>query len=106
VALSVCNCAAPQGLRRPTAGSALACPPYTDAEPLSLRLRPGLEFLFATSGARMRYTTMSSLGWYACGSERPKYPSPPRSGNAFAAAVVTAIADLLFLIALFEWWPP
>jgi hypothetical protein len=38
-----------------------------------------------------------------CGNERPQYPPPPRSGNAFAAAVFAATADLLFLIALFEW---
>jgi hypothetical protein len=30
-----------------------------------------------------------------CGSERPKYPPPPRSGNAFAAAVFAAIPGLL-----------
>ena len=35
-----------------------------------------------------------------CGSERPKYPPPPRSGNAFAAAVFAAIPGLLLLIAL------
>ena len=34
------------------------------------------------------------------GSERPKYPPPPRSGNAFAAAVFAAIPCLLLLIAL------
>jgi len=33
--------------------------------------------------------------------ERPKYPPPPRSGNAFAAAVFAAIAGLLLLMALF-----
>ena len=32
--------------------------------------------------------------------ERPKYPPPPRSGNAFAAAVFAAIPGLLLLIAL------
>ena len=37
----------------------------------------------------------------ACGNERPKYPPPPRSGNAFAAAVFAAIPGLLLLIALF-----
>jgi hypothetical protein len=35
------------------------------------------------------------------GIERPKYPPPPRSGNAFAAAVFAAIAGLLLLMALF-----
>jgi len=35
-----------------------------------------------------------------CGSKRPKYPPPPRSGNAFAAAVFAAIPCLLLLIAL------
>jgi hypothetical protein len=35
-----------------------------------------------------------------CGSERPKHPPPPRSGNAFAAAVFAAIPGLLLLIAL------
>ena len=30
-----------------------------------------------------------------CGSERPKYPPPPRSGNAFAAAVFASIPGLL-----------
>jgi hypothetical protein len=40
----------------------------------------------------------------ACGSERPKYPPPPRSGNAFAAAVVAATADLLFLFGLFGFF--
>jgi len=49
---------------------------------------------------------MVSSGWHACGRERPLYPPPPRSGNAFAAAVVAATADLLFLIALFEWLAP
>ncbi len=34
-------------------------------------------------------------------SERPKYPPPPRSGNAFAAAVFAAIPGLLLLIVLF-----
>jgi hypothetical protein len=33
-------------------------------------------------------------------SERPKYPPPPRSGNAFAAAVFAATASLLLLISL------
>jgi hypothetical protein len=37
----------------------------------------------------------------ACGSERPKYAPPPRSGNAFAAAVLAAIPGLLLLIVLF-----
>jgi hypothetical protein len=32
---------------------------------------------------------------------RPKYPPPPRSGNAFAAAVFAAIPGLLLLITLF-----
>jgi len=36
-----------------------------------------------------------------CGSERPKYPPPPRSGNAFAAAVFAAIPGLLLLFVLF-----
>jgi hypothetical protein len=36
-----------------------------------------------------------------CGSERPKYPPPPRSGNALAAAVLAATADLVLLIVLF-----
>jgi hypothetical protein len=36
-----------------------------------------------------------------CGSERPKYPPPARSGNAFAAAVFAAIPGLLLLIVLF-----
>ncbi|MEA2916376.1 MAG: hypothetical protein QOJ15_8457 [Bradyrhizobium sp.] len=35
-----------------------------------------------------------------CGGERPKYPPPPRSGNAFAAALFAAIPGLLLLIAL------
>jgi hypothetical protein len=35
-----------------------------------------------------------------CGSVRPKYPPPPRSGNAFAAAVFAAIPGLLLLIGL------
>ena len=48
---------------------------------------------------------MVSSGWHACSRERPHYP-PPRSGNAFAAAVVGATADLLLLIALFEWLAP
>ena len=34
-------------------------------------------------------------------SERPKYPPPSRSGNAFAAALFAAIPGLLLLIALF-----
>jgi hypothetical protein len=34
--------------------------------------------------------------------ERPKYPPPPRSGNAFAAAVFAAIAGLLLLMASFR----
>jgi hypothetical protein len=34
-------------------------------------------------------------------SERPKYPPPPRSGNAFAAAAFAVIPGLLFLIVLF-----
>jgi hypothetical protein len=34
-------------------------------------------------------------------SERPKYPPPARSGNAFAAAVFAAIPGLLLLIVLF-----
>jgi hypothetical protein len=33
-------------------------------------------------------------------SGRPQYPPPPRSGNAFAAAVLAATADLLLLIAV------
>ena len=36
--------------------------------------------------------------------ETPKYPPPPRSGNAFAAAVIAATADLLFLIVLFGFF--
>jgi hypothetical protein len=36
-----------------------------------------------------------------CGSERPKYPAPPRSGNGFAAAVFAAIPGLLLLLVLF-----
>jgi hypothetical protein len=35
-----------------------------------------------------------------CDSERPKYPSPPRSGNALAAAVFAAIPGLLLLTVL------
>ena len=35
-----------------------------------------------------------------CGSERSKYPPPPRSGNAFAAAVLAAIPGLLLLTVL------
>src|SRR4029077_7336889 len=34
------------------------------------------------------------------GTERPKYPPPPRSGNAFAAAVFAAIPGMLILIVL------
>jgi hypothetical protein len=37
----------------------------------------------------------------AAGIGRPKYRPPPRSGNAFAAAVFAAIAGLLLLLALF-----
>ena len=37
----------------------------------------------------------------AAGIERPEYRPPPRSGNAFAAAVFAAIAGLLLLMALF-----
>jgi hypothetical protein len=37
----------------------------------------------------------------ACGSECPRYPSQPRAGNAFAAAVLAAIPGLLLLIVLF-----
>ena len=33
-------------------------------------------------------------------SKCPKYPPPPRSGNAFAAAVFGATANLLLLITL------
>jgi hypothetical protein len=33
-------------------------------------------------------------------SGRPKYPPPPRSGNAFAAALFVAIPGLLLLMAL------
>ena len=33
-------------------------------------------------------------------SARPKYPPPPRSGNAFAAALFVAIPGLLLLMAL------
>jgi hypothetical protein len=33
-------------------------------------------------------------------SARPKYPPPPRSGNAFAAAVLVAIPGFLLLTAL------
>jgi hypothetical protein len=32
-------------------------------------------------------------------SARPKYPPPPRGGNAFAAAVFAAIPGLLLLMA-------
>jgi hypothetical protein len=32
--------------------------------------------------------------------ERSKYPPPPRSGNAFAAAVLAAIPGLLLLTVL------
>jgi hypothetical protein len=34
------------------------------------------------------------------GRKCPKYPSPPRSGNAFAAAVFAAIPGLLLLFIL------
>lgn len=45
--------------------------------------------------------TMTDTERNACASERPKYPPPPRSGNAFAAAVFAAIPGLLLLFALF-----
>jgi hypothetical protein len=44
---------------------------------------------------------MTDLERNTCGSERPKYPPPSRSGNAFAAAVFAAIPSLLLLIILF-----
>ena len=44
--------------------------------------------------------------WNACVSDRPKYPPPPRSGNAFAAAVLAAIPALLLLIVLFGVYAP
>jgi hypothetical protein len=45
--------------------------------------------------------TMTDTERNTCGSERPKYPPPPRSGNAFAAAVFAAIPGLLLLFVLF-----
>jgi hypothetical protein len=45
---------------------------------------------------RPRGETLATSVW----SARPKYPSPPRSGNAFAAAVFVAIPGLLLLTAL------
>jgi hypothetical protein len=45
---------------------------------------------------RARGQTFATPVWNA----RPKYPSPPRSGNAFAAAVFVAIPGLLLLMAL------
>jgi len=44
---------------------------------------------------------MVSSGWNTCGREQPKYQPPPRSGNAFVAAVLAATADAVILIALF-----
>ena len=49
----------------------------------------------ATVLASRTYTEPNSHG-----AERPKYPPPPRSGNAFAAAVFAAIPGLLILIVL------
>jgi hypothetical protein len=37
----------------------------------------------------------------ACGSERPQYLPPARSGNDFAAAVFAAIPGVLLLIIMF-----
>ena len=49
----------------------------------------------ATVLASRTYTEPNSHG-----TERPKYPPPPRSGNAFAAAVFAAIPGMLILIVL------
>jgi len=46
--------------------------------------------------------TMTDTERNTCGSERPKYPPAPRSGNAFAAAVFAATATGMLLIALFR----
>ena len=43
-----------------------------------------------------RVETFTNSAW----SARPKYPPPPRAGNAFAAAVLAAIPGLLLLMAL------
>ena len=37
-------------------------------------------------------------------TEQPKYPSPPRSGNAFAAAVFAAIPSLVLTVVLLGEW--
>jgi hypothetical protein len=63
----------------------------------------GVWLIVATLGARMRYGTWSALDGTRAARSAPNTPPPTRSGNAFAAAVVVATVDLLFLVALFEW---
>jgi hypothetical protein len=41
------------------------------------------------------------VSWFICDGVVRVYPPPPRSGNAFAAAVFAAIPGLLLLIVLF-----
>jgi hypothetical protein len=47
---------------------------------------------------------MVASEWNTCGRKQPKYQPPPRSGNALAAAMLAATADLVFLIALFGFF--
>jgi len=68
----------------------------------SADLRGRIAYLLATLAARRRYEWQGDATMISARvSERPKYPAPPRSGNAFAAAVLAAIPGLLLLIVLF-----
>jgi len=50
---------------------------------------------------RRTASTLTNSTKNVAGIERPKYPPPLRSGNAFAAAVFAAIVGFLLLMALF-----
>jgi hypothetical protein len=67
------------------------------------RQRFGLPFSACQAIECQQGDSMTDKERNTCGSERPKYPPPPRSGNAFAAAVCAAIPCLLLLVALL-WW--